>query len=152
MTRRVVITGVTSCENRGVEALVASITTQLRALGPCHVVVLTQTPVLDRAMLSPLDVTCVADPFVVSSSWRELRSSETSVQVDMRGEALMADADLVIATGGDLYTSDYGVSTAYLSAPRAAQRRGVPVAMLAQSVGPFSQTEDAHNWVQEPYS
>ncbi|MGH3830351.1 MAG: polysaccharide pyruvyl transferase family protein [Pseudonocardiaceae bacterium] len=146
--RNMVITGVTSCENRGVEALVASIAAQLHQTGPYDVTVLTQTASTDRAQLAPWNVECVADPFVVSTAWEHARPPETPERAEARSAALITAADLVVATGGDLYTSSYGVSTPYLSAPAAAQRSGVPVAMLAHSVGPFTASEDALAWTK----
>ncbi|MCX4666486.1 polysaccharide pyruvyl transferase family protein [Streptomyces sp. NBC_01381] len=147
MVRNVIITGVTSCENRGVEALVASIAAGLHDHGEARIRVLTQTPMLDQELLTPWGVECVADPFVTSKSWTQYRPAETSEQSRTRRDALMEEADLLVATGGDIYTSDYGVSTPYLAAPIAAQSHGVPVAMLAHSIGPFTHREDAQAWL-----
>ncbi|MGW2397149.1 polysaccharide pyruvyl transferase family protein [Kitasatospora sp. NPDC001664] len=138
----IVITGVTSCESRGVEALVRSLATQLAHDGT-RVTVLTQTPDLDQRMLADTGAVCVADPFVVSRSWFQLRPVETTAHLEQRAKRLIADADLVLATGGDLHTSDYGVSTPYLLALTAAQAAGVPTAMLGQSVGPFTDPAEA---------
>ena len=145
MPRHVIISGVTSCQNRGVEALVRSILSGLAMIGPWRATVLTQTPRHDDALLRLMDAECVSDPFVVSRSLRE-SPREPEASLAARREQLLASADLLIATGGDIYTSDYGVSARYLAAPNAALDRGVPVAMLAHSVGPFSGTPDAVAW------
>ncbi|CAK7284855.1 polysaccharide pyruvyl transferase family protein [Streptomyces misionensis] len=148
MVRNVIVTGVTSCENRGVEALVASIAAGLHEHGETRIRVLTQTPAYDQGLLGPWGVDCAADPFVTSKSWTRHRPAETTEQANTRRDALMDEADLLVATGGDIYTSDYGVSTPYLAAPIAAQTHGVPVAMLAHSIGPFTSREDAQSWLE----
>ncbi len=147
--RRIIITGVTSCESRGVEALVRSIATQISAWGSRRrITVLTQTPGLDAEALAGVDLECVADPFVVSRSWQDFRPAESPDALAARQSRLIDEADLVIGTGGDLHTSDYGVSSPYLRALTAAQLNGVPTAMLGQSVGPFADGAEAAAWVE----
>ncbi|MFD6227013.1 polysaccharide pyruvyl transferase family protein [Streptomyces sp. NPDC060232] len=146
----ILITGITSCESRGVEALARSIVDQLNprgATGAHQVTVLTQTPALDKEVLAPTGADCAADPFVVSRSWQQMRPQESPSELSARRERLLADTDLVIATGGDLHTSDYGVSTPYLRALIAAQQRGIPTVMIGQSVGPFDDSSDAEAWL-----
>ncbi|MEV7955317.1 polysaccharide pyruvyl transferase family protein [Streptomyces sp. NPDC088141] len=143
----ILMTGITSCESRGVEALARSIVEQLNTETPHAVTVLTQTPELDAEALAPTGTVCVADPYVVSRSWQHMRSHETPAELAARGEQLLAGTDLVIATGGDLHTSDYGVSTPYLRTLIAAQQRGIPTAMIGQSVGPFDDPTDAEAWL-----
>ncbi|WP_431681200.1 polysaccharide pyruvyl transferase family protein [Kitasatospora sp. KL5] len=139
----VLITGVTSCESRGVEALVRSLATALTTEPGTTVTVLTQTPDLDAVALAGTGAVCVADPFVVSRSWATMRPVETEHHLAERAQRLIHDADLVLATGGDLHTADYGVSTRYLLALAAAQKHGVATAMLGQSVGPFTDPAEA---------
>lgn len=139
----VLLTGITSCESRGVEALVRSLTEQLQSRPGTRIVVLTQTPDLDAAALADTEALCVADPFVVSRSWAQLRPAETTTKLARRCEQLIGSASLVVATGGDLHTPDYGVSTPYLRALTAAQRHGTPTALIGQSVGPFADPEEA---------
>ncbi len=143
----VLITGITSCESRGVEALARAIAEQLNSEGDNRVTVLTQTPALDEKALAPTGARCVADPFVVSRSWQQMRPQESPAELTARSEHLLAKTDLVIATGGDLHTSDYGVSTPYLRALTAAQQRDIPTAMIGQSVGPFDDPADAEAWL-----
>ncbi|CAM5677866.1 hypothetical protein SALBM311S_02140 [Streptomyces alboniger] len=143
----VLITGITSCESRGVEALARAIAEQLNTEGGNKVTVLTQTPVLDAEALAPTGALCVADPFVVSRSWQQMRPQESPAELMARREQLLAETDLVIATGGDLHTSDYGVSTPYLRALIAAQERDIPTVMIGQSVGPFDDPADAEAWL-----
>ncbi|PZH17565.1 hypothetical protein C1I97_04955 [Streptomyces sp. NTH33] len=143
----VLITGITSCESRGVEALARTIAEQLNTEGGNKVTVLTQTPALDEQVLAPTGARCVADPFVVSRSWQQMRPRESPAELTARREQLLAETDLVIATGGDLHTSDYGVSTPYLRALTAAQQRDIPTAMIGQSIGPFDDPTDAEAWV-----
>lgn len=143
----VLITGITSCESRGVEALARAIAEQLNSEGANRVTVLTQTPALDEKALAPTGTRCVADPFVVSRSWQQMRPQESPAELTARSEQLLAETDLVIATGGDLHTSDYGVSTLYLRALTAAQQRDIPTAIIGQSVGPFDDPADAEAWL-----
>ncbi|MEU9700258.1 polysaccharide pyruvyl transferase family protein [Streptomyces sp. NPDC047981] len=134
----ILITGITSCESRGVEALARSLATALTATPDITVTVLTQTPDLDAEALAGSGADCTADPFVVSRSWATLRPVETEPHRRERAARLLKHADLVLATGGDLHTSDYGVSTPYLAVLDRAQKLGVPTAMVGQSVGPFT--------------
>ncbi|MGW2702300.1 polysaccharide pyruvyl transferase family protein [Streptomyces sp. NPDC001340] len=143
----VLITGITSCESRGVEALARAIAEQLNSEGGNRVTVLTQTPALDEEALASTTARCVADPFVVSRSWQQMRPQESPAELIARSEQLLAETDLVIATGGDLHTSDYGISTPYLRALTAAQQRDIPTAMIGQSVGPFDDPADAEAWL-----
>ncbi|MDX3224517.1 polysaccharide pyruvyl transferase family protein [Streptomyces sp. ME19-01-6] len=144
----VLITGITSCESRGVEALARTIAEQLiNTEGVNKVTVLTQTPALDEGALAPTGARCVADPFVVSRSWQQMRPQESPAELTARGAQLLAETDLVVATGGDLYTSDYGVSRPYLRVLTAAQQRDIPTAMIGQSVGPFDDPSDAEAWI-----
>ncbi|MFD0314664.1 polysaccharide pyruvyl transferase family protein [Streptomyces flavalbus] len=143
----ILITGITSCESRGVEALARAITEQLNREGGNRVTVLTQTPALDEEALAPAGARCAADPFVVSRSWQQMRPQESPAELTARSEQLLAETDLLIATGGDLHTSDYGVSTPYLRALTAAQQRDIPTAMIGQSVGPFDDPADAEAWL-----
>jgi colanic acid/amylovoran biosynthesis protein len=143
----VLITGITSCESRGVEALARTIAERLNTEGVNKVTVLTQTPALDEQALAPTGARCVADPFVVSRSWQQMRPQESPAELTARSEQLLAEADLVIATGGDLHTTDYGVSTPYLRALTAAQQRDIPSAMIGQSVGPFDDPAEAEAWL-----
>ncbi|MCX5397192.1 polysaccharide pyruvyl transferase family protein [Streptomyces sp. NBC_00102] len=135
---RILLTGITSCESRGVEALARSLTTALTKTPDTSVTVLTQTPALDAEALSGTGADCAPDPWVVSRSWATVRPVETEQHRRARAERLLQHADLVLATGGDLHTSDYGVSTAYLAVLDRAQQLGIPTAMIGQSVGPFT--------------
>lgn len=141
----VLISGVTSCESRGVEALVRSVVTHGCRWPEQQIVVLTQTPALDAAALADLgpSLRCVADPFVVSRSWSAHRPFETEAELTARRKDLIEQACLVIGTGGDLHTPDYRVSTSYLRALAAAQAHQVPTVLIGQSWGPFTATEDA---------
>lgn len=125
-----VISGITSCQSRGVEALVRSILERLPA--SARVTVLTQTPDYDSKLLAGPGARYVHDPFVHS---RSLREPEIPGQA---ADDVLANCDVLIGTGGDLYTPDYNVCGAYLRAIDAATARGVPVAMIGQSMGPFA--------------
>ncbi|WP_282697762.1 polysaccharide pyruvyl transferase family protein [Streptomyces sp. CC208A] len=134
----ILLTGITSCESRGVEALARSLATALTTTPDTTVTVLTQTPALDTEALAGSGADCTADPFVISRSWATLRPVETEPHRRERAARLLKHADLVLATGGDLHTADYGVSTPYLAVLDRAQKLGIPTAMIGQSVGPFT--------------
>ncbi|MCG6497020.1 polysaccharide pyruvyl transferase family protein [Kitasatospora sp. A2-31] len=139
----ILLTGITSCESRGVEALARSLATSLTAAPDTTVTVLTQTPDLDSEALAGSGADCTADPFVVSRSWATMRPVETEQHRRERASRLVKQADLVLATGGDLHTSDYGVSTSYLAVLDRAQKLGIPTAMVGQSVGFTDPAEQA---------
>ncbi|KOV12352.1 hypothetical protein ADK60_32110 [Streptomyces sp. XY431] len=134
----ILLTGITSCESRGVEALARSLATALAPTPDTTITVLTQTPDLDAEALAGSGADCTADPFVLSRSWATLRPVETEPHRRERASRLLQHADLVLATGGDLHTSDYGVSTSYLAVLDRAQQLGIPTAMVGQSVGPLT--------------
>jgi colanic acid/amylovoran biosynthesis protein len=125
--------------------LVRSIVAGLDIPGSWRTTVLTQTPDQDDSLLALPGVECVADPFVISRSLRTVAPGPEH-ELAAERERLVASADLLITTGGDLHTADYGVSSRYLAAPLAAQEHKVPVAMLAHSVGPFTDPDEAAVW------
>jgi colanic acid/amylovoran biosynthesis protein len=55
-------------------------------------------------------------------------------------------ASVVIASGGDVFSSDYGALQRHLLPLEIALNAGVPVVFLAQSIGPFKQKSDADAW------
>lgn len=134
---RLLLSGVTSTENRGVAALIATITAGVRRLGPAAVTVATQTPGYDSAHLGRPGVRFVLDPFTGSASWPVERAAAAPVDP----ARLLAETDLLVTTGGDLHTSEWGVSDRYLAAPEAAIEAGIPTAMLAHTFGPLDEAE-----------
>lgn len=148
---RVLITGVTGLRNRGVEALVVPTLEQLRERLPeLDARVLTASPDYDQRRLDALGATAVSN-----ARWNRARRVPKAAltaaghvpQTGALGAALFAGAlgrpDAVIATGGDVFSSDYGGLHFHLAPLQMALAAGVPVVFLAQSIGPFRGHLDA---------
>ena len=147
-----VITGITGLRNRGVEALVTTTIAALAARRPdLRVHVLTESPDFDRLRLAhdrvhdvrPVQLTlssrmrtAVAQrlPFVAS------RSSRGYHEV----RALLEEARVVIASGGDVYSSTYGSSflRGVMAPLELAREVRTPIVFSAQSIGPFTRADD----------
>ncbi len=162
----IVITGVTGFRNRGVEALVRPTILQLAARHPqARITVVTWSPEYDALRLPHPQVSYVLDPYLKCGRWvqpngaahhslwkRALnkaakklgRSNGSHVPLAMPFET----PDLIVVTGGDLYSSDYGTtSLGHFTAPvHWARERKVPVALIGQSVGKFKCEQDIKLW------
>ncbi len=57
------------------------------------------------------------------------------------------EASLVIALGGDVFSSDYASAPAHLHPLQFALRHHVPVAMLGHSIGPFKTAAESSQWL-----
>ncbi len=59
------------------------------------------------------------------------------------------EASVVIASGGDVFSSDYGIDflKVQLRPLKLALEAGTPVVFLAQSIGPFKTNEEAQVWL-----
>jgi len=150
---RIAITNMTGARNRGSEALVqATLDGIFNALGPgnASVSLHTEDPVYDRDQFAGR-----VDRVVAANRWppRQLLRWHLGFLASWyfrlgRGPfgalvpAYIRDLrhrDLIIATGGDLFTSDYG----YFDKDARMLMTGIPVAMLAQTVGPFNARDHA---------
>ena len=60
---------------------------------------------------------------------------------------LLKNADALVVTGGDIFSSDYGDMERHLDIIREALDKGVQVFMHAHSVGVFSTRDEAASWV-----
>jgi colanic acid/amylovoran biosynthesis protein len=151
----ILITGITGFANRGVEALVvASVEELTRRMPAAQINVLSGTPQIDGARVSWPQVRFVPDVFACSqTSWsRRLRYMAANVLPGFASDVtqvrhLVKNASVVVASGGDVFGSDYGESLgAHLLPLQVAQRARVPVVFLAQSIGPFRKAEHARAW------
>jgi colanic acid/amylovoran biosynthesis protein len=155
---KAVLTGVTSLRNHGVEALVATIIEQLRArLDTPSFVVLDRAPDYDASRLTSSDVTFRFDetsrPLYVS----RIRSTLMGASRFVKGLARefqevrdhIAQADLVCATGGDLFASEYGHRSllSHLAPLQTAREFGRPFFVVAASIGPFKSKADREAFV-----
>ncbi|BAY25111.1 putative polysaccharide pyruvyl transferase [Calothrix sp. NIES-2100] len=152
----VLITGITGLRNRGVEALVVPTVEQLRQRSPhLPISILTRTPDYDEIRLHQYDTKLIErTPFFNSSlrsrlqRWRaKLPFSKTIEPQETPSMKAMREASVVIASGGDVFSSDYGSLHRHLQPLQLALEANLPVVFLAQSIGPFKTDEEAQAFV-----
>lgn len=151
---KIVITGITSFRNRGVEALVTTSLVQLRRRIPgARFLVLDRLPEYDGSRLSDPDVA-----FRFDESVRPLKAGRLR-RLILRGSSVVSglgrdyqevlggirSASAVVASGGDVFCSEYGHESllSHLAPLQVAIQAGVPVFIHAQSIGPFKDARDA---------
>jgi colanic acid/amylovoran biosynthesis protein len=143
--------------NRGVDALVTChIDGLLSSLADARFDVLTQTADYDAMRLAgrPANAIDVGPMYLTMGS--RLRRALTHIpRYRPRGSVGWDDAresvygaDAVIATGGDLFSSTYGYLNTYLSPLKLAIDRGIPIALSAQSIGPFERSEEIDSFLR----
>lgn len=153
---KIVITGITSFRNRGVEALVTCTVEALRERVPgATFTVLDRSSEYDAGRLVADDVRFVEDGTFrhwQAGKFRKLASAlfPVSDPLAARARRVIAEADAVVASGGDLFCSEYGSkSLRYCLEPlRVAWRSRVPFFLHAQSIGPFGPVEDREAFVE----
>ena len=145
---RIAITNMTGARNRGSEALVQSLIAGLSGLAPAlrfSVSLHTEDVNYDRDQFQGR-----LDRVVPHSKWppRQLLRARLDRLAwcyfwlgrtpfnSLFPQAVrdLRSIDLILATGGDLFTSDYG----YFDKDARILTSGIPVALLAQTVGPFT--------------
>lgn len=148
---KVIITGVTGFRNRGVEAMVWVSTRQLlKYLPQCHIEVITETPDYDR----PLEKNELVRYKSLASLY-EIKNKifdKTSKYYPPLSPdySIFQGASMVIASGGDVFSSDYGVSflKEQLKPLKLALHAKIPVCFLAQSIGPFKTRKEELIWLE----
>jgi len=148
---KVVITGITGFRNRGVEALVVPIVEQIRAREPDSAfTILTRTPDYDAQRLAGPNVEFVLDKLgrgrLDRLKARGSRYHRPLSTAHARFMDAVRAADVVISSGGDIFSSDYGAMTGHLLPLHEALRVGTPVVFLAHSIGPFKSSEEISQW------
>jgi colanic acid/amylovoran biosynthesis protein len=144
----IVLTGINTLRNRGVEALLVSIVQGLKAeLGDPKITLLIRDPYRAEAALAGTGVVIQGDgawapPVDAAFGKKALFRLKRAVRMRLLGrlrpsERVLSTADLVIASGGDIFSSDYAIMERYLRQYDQPQAAGVPVYLLAQSIGPF---------------
>ena len=144
----IVLTGINTLRNRGVEALLVSIVQGLRAeLGNPKITLLIRDPEGAKEALEGTGAVVIPDGAWAPSvdapvSKKALFRLKRWVRMGLLGrlhpsERALATADLVIGSGGDVFSSDYAIMERYLRQYDQPQAKGVPVYLLAQSIGPF---------------
>ncbi|MCP5520287.1 MAG: polysaccharide pyruvyl transferase family protein [Verrucomicrobiales bacterium] len=156
---KIVITGITSFRNRGVEALVTTSIEQLRPRLPdTRYLVFDRMPEYDASRMSAPDVEFKLDETIRPLYASRLRRTllQLSDHVEALGRQYQASirdveqADAVMASGGDVFCSEYGHQSllSHLRPLRIAQRAKVPVFIHAQSIGPFKNEPDRRVFVE----
>jgi colanic acid/amylovoran biosynthesis protein len=146
-----VITGITGTRNRGVEALLSTAVAGLRRLWPeCGIDVLTYDCEFDSR--GGIPVRFHPNPYRVASPGRLAALAESLRPRRLRelraAARVISGASAVIASGGDVFSSDYGALSRHLAPLSVAQRRGVPVFFLGHSIGRFLTAHDAESWLR----
>lgn len=156
---KTIITGVTSFRNHGVEALVTTLIEQLRLRLPQpEFLVLDRVPEFDASRLQDKDVRFALDLTAKPHFSTRLRS--VILKLSNQVEALARDyqstlrefqsADLVVATGGDVFASEYGHRSllSHLAPLQVARDLGKPFFFAAHSIGPFKSAADKKAFVE----
>lgn len=149
----IVLTAINTLRNRGVEALALSILEGVRAeFGPeAQITLLTRDVEGAQESLSHrgiTDVTILPDsayaPKVEAGTLDKLKfKAKRALRMQVLkkltpAEQALAAADLVLVSGGDVFSSDYGIMERYLRQYDQPIANGTPVYFLAQSIGPFT--------------
>lgn len=150
MNPNIIITGITSFRNHGVEALVRSTVTELRRRIPtASFTVLDRAPDYDSFLMAEDDVSFQQDFSIRSLYASKLRrlANQLVPLSDRLAENTSREirsASAVIASGGDVFCSEYGHRSlcSHLRPLVVACEAKVPVILHAQSVGPFSNERD----------
>ena len=155
MNTKIVITGITSFRNHGVEALVVSTIAQLRERIPgAEFTVLDRAPDYDASRMRECDVKFVHDYSIRPLYAGKLRRMLTTAVPGLDREAQRAihelrDAACVVASGGDVFCSEYGHRSllSHLQPLKIARAANVPFVVHAQSIGPFTNEADRSAFV-----
>lgn len=170
---RIAITGVTGFGNRGVEALVLTTIEQLLIRFPdAEIIVATWTPDYDQKRFGHPQVKYVYDSFLINNRWTEyptytppkkalwrrivryglvlMKLREKRVVAKYKFQMPFDNVDLVIVSGGDLFSSVYGSNFLnHWSEPTFwAKERNVKCVMLGQTVGEFTNENDKNKWLE----
>jgi colanic acid/amylovoran biosynthesis protein len=162
---KIAITGVTGFRNRGVEALVRPAVDELMEVFPsATITVATGSPEYDARRLSHEQVKFVAD-FYSEGYWRVREGYSLSLHKKIIRRLLAKlkvnifnppvehvmpfnECDLLIVSGGDILSSDYGCSWLehHFQPVQWAIGKGIPTALLAHSIGPFKTEAEIAMW------
>lgn len=148
---KITITGITGCRNRGVEAMVWVSTRQLlKYLPQSAIEIITETPDYDQNLDMPSSVTYRnrSSLYPIKNRLRQkLSRFSPSLSPDY---SIFTKSAIVIASGGDIFSSDYGVNflKQELEPLKLAHHGKVPTCFLAQSIGPFKTREEELIWLE----
>lgn len=169
----VVIVGVTGFRNRGVEALVRPVVNHLLSnYASAHVTIATWSPEFDALRIAHPRVHFVKDEFLATDRWGSVAGpsrgrSPLRVRLDRfigrqfaslfsprlagMDDVMPFDVpDLLLVSGGDIYSSDYGVASLrhFVEPVLWARRHHVPCVLLGHSIGRFRSLLDTALWRQ----
>lgn len=151
---KILISAITGFRNRGVEALVRTTIEQISQRQPDATFgLMTETSDYDIARLGKTEniklIDCSYQRRFKSNRFNRLRTKASNVYKPIGIDygivsSSLENASAVIASGGDMFSSDYGMSALQnnLRPLEIAIKANVPIIFAAQSIGPF--TEDAH--------
>lgn len=151
----VLITGVTGFRNRGVEALVKTNIEGIKKVFPnSRIKVLTDTPDYDQIRGVYYGAEYSIDVFRTRKAKLIKKLEPFTKYIPLSGVfsdykaglKQLADSEVVLATGGDIFSSDYGDSNQHLYVLELAQRMGKKTGFVAHSIGPFKRKEEANYW------
>ena len=152
---KALVTGITGLRNRGVEALAVSSIAALLDAGFTRIRVASSDVGFDTPRLAGPQVELLDDCAGIfrGGTLRTMRASLSNVvpKLSPRYQKLVAaikDSNLVIASGGDIFSADYGTPflLRQLRVLELAGKLGVPYMFLAQSIGPFKTDEQISAW------
>lgn len=143
---QVIINGITGFNNRGVEAFtVPTIDCVREHWSDACITIHSMSPAKDREQLNATTVDIEEDSLarglgiLISKCGplghlapRRIIGNVTSAQRALKR------SDLVIALGGDIFSSDYGASNKHLYPMQYAKQHGAKTVFLAHSIGPFA--------------
>lgn len=156
---RIIITGVTGMKSRGGDALATTICQQLRARFPRDEIhMFTPTPEFDAIRLEKDGVIVDRNTlhevpgrwggrvnFAISTVFPNLTAGVAGIT---QAKKLLRSADLIVCTGGDIFSSDYGSFEHFLLPLKEALAGGAKIVFLAMSIGPFKTPAEGAKWME----
>jgi colanic acid/amylovoran biosynthesis protein len=145
-----VMTGVTGLRNRGVEALVSATLDGIHRHVPgASITIVSPSADYDRMKLGEAAEVVPPPPYGkyvrIKSLLRAVREGR-SPRVPAF-DAIRA-ATCVVASGGDVFSSDYGSMPNHLRPLHLAREAGKPYVFLAHSIGPFKTQAEIDQWAE----
>lgn len=154
----VVFTNLTGFRNRGVEAMVVPTIEQVLQHSRNGIItILTPMPDYDSRRVQSPNVEIVANDFIVDYPKNIIRRTLRSLAnvVGKRpwydhhnANKILRSASLIIALGGDVFSSVYGGLDRHLQPLRYSQKYGIPVVFMAHSIGPFHTRHEIKKWTR----
>jgi colanic acid/amylovoran biosynthesis protein len=146
------ITGITGMRNRGVEAIVVPTIEQLRQRQPdVNIDILTWTPDYDKIRLKPYGINFALDKDSLKINSHGFKKQLLAklfpfYKLPSHSLPLVCNASAVIASGGDVFSPEYNIST-FLRTLQLAIDKDVPIIFFAQSISPFKTDKQAEQWL-----